>query len=387
MSLLPLTFSSQKVNNAPPALLNRDEVIFLDLRVFFTKKDPPVELNADEFTDYFEDFKDKPIVILIPASCHLPLETIKEKLLPYEFSQFIIECLEFSDDDHFLFDLNKRIPQVRATAALVYQWMLQNQHVNTYQHFDDFTIDLPTDNDVQPLETEGPSFPKQVIDHIMEYCSDEVLLFTDCQKLLGDSQYLASIVSDYVNERDYLKDLIYQYCFKTTIINNCSHIIFLDFDGVLNEDDRADPVAVEAKKNELYPKQKNILMRERLHVRAHFFDKIAVSNLFMLLNFLPRPGIVLSSNWRLYLTLFEVQEFFSFGNYVVDMTGVDHRARGFEIATWLYNNSCTRFVVIDDTDALHASFFPHNFILVDENQLFSLENRNKALKCLLASPK
>jgi len=79
------------------------------------------------------------------------------------------------------------------------------------------------------------------------------------------------------------------------------------------------------------------------------FCKISVSNLNEIIAY-TRAKIVITSNWRLNLTLLELKEIFrNEGIYgdVIGKTGIDV-TRGQEISEWIITNNVIDYVVIDD---------------------------------------
>ena len=79
------------------------------------------------------------------------------------------------------------------------------------------------------------------------------------------------------------------------------------------------------------------------------FSREAVKNLNEILSY-TRSKIVVTSNWRLSLSLTELKEIFrteGIYNEVIGKTGIDV-TRGEEISEWIRTNNVTDYVVIDD---------------------------------------
>ncbi len=123
-------------------------------------------------------------------------------------------------------------------------------------------------------------------------------------------------------------------------------IIFLDIDGVLRTH------------------KSDLEWSEKLNTSIYrgvnrLFDKELVDNLNEVI-FLTKAKIVVTSNWRIHLSLDELQKIFKDRGVigeVIGKTGLGHLKsgspipignRGLEIQDWLNSNSFTKYLVIDD---------------------------------------
>ena len=123
-------------------------------------------------------------------------------------------------------------------------------------------------------------------------------------------------------------------------------IIFLDIDGVLRTH------------------KSDLEWSEKLNTPIYrgvnrLFDKELVDNLNEVI-FLTKAKIVVTSNWRIHLSLDELQKIFKDRGVigeVIGKTGLGHLKsgspipignRGLEIQDWLNSNSFTKYLVIDD---------------------------------------
>ena len=123
-------------------------------------------------------------------------------------------------------------------------------------------------------------------------------------------------------------------------------IIFLDIDGVLR-----------THKSDL--EWSNKLVKPIFKGANRLFDKTAVDNLNEVI-FLTGAKIVITSNWRIDLSLEEIQKIFKDRGIigeVIGKTGLVHLKegspipignRGLEIQDWLERDNIEKYVVIDD---------------------------------------
>ena len=115
------------------------------------------------------------------------------------------------------------------------------------------------------------------------------------------------------------------------------NIIFLDIDGVLR-----------THKSDL--EWSNQLNTPILKGNNRLFCKTAVDNLNEVI-FLTKTKIVITSTWRLSLSIDELNKIFKdrgFIGEIIDKTKIDFKGRGFEIREWLDNNQYKKYVVLDD---------------------------------------
>jgi hypothetical protein len=115
------------------------------------------------------------------------------------------------------------------------------------------------------------------------------------------------------------------------------NIIFLDIDGVLR-----------THKSDL--EWSNRLNTPILKGNNRLFCKTAVDNLNEVI-FLTKAKIVITSTWRLNLSIDELNTIFKDRGIIgeiIDKTKIDFNGRGFEIKEWLDNNRYKNYVVLDD---------------------------------------
>jgi hypothetical protein len=114
------------------------------------------------------------------------------------------------------------------------------------------------------------------------------------------------------------------------------NIIFLDIDGVIRT-------------HESDLKWSNELNQPIPSTFKRFFSKDAIGNLNYLVT-LTGSKVVITSTWRLYYTLTELQNLFrerGFIGQIIDITTIKN-TRGEEIVEWLNEHKVSNFVVIDD---------------------------------------
>ena len=122
------------------------------------------------------------------------------------------------------------------------------------------------------------------------------------------------------------------------------NIIFLDIDGVLR-----------THKSDLnWSKELNVPLFRGTN---RLFSKEAVDNLNEVI-FLTKAKIVVTSSWRIKLSLEELKTIFKDRGVigeVIDKTSIEYLEkpfpighRGLEIRAWLYRNTYSKYVVIDD---------------------------------------
>jgi HAD domain in Swiss Army Knife RNA repair proteins len=130
--------------------------------------------------------------------------------------------------------------------------------------------------------------------------------------------------------------------------------LFLDFDGVLNND--------------------NFLRHQKNHVQAsehRLFDPLNIEALNHLCRELPIEKIVISSTWKNNRTINDIRnllssEGFVFSGRVHDVTpvlGNQYEERGEEIKEWIAKNNAVSFIVLDDFDL--ATSFKKGFYRVN----------------------
>ncbi len=153
-------------------------------------------------------------------------------------------------------------------------------------------------------------------------------------------------------------------------------VIFLDIDGVL------------VTRNSI--KYQYINFPDETNIR---FSKKAVKNLNKLIR-LTESKIVVSSTWRLFHSLEELQNIFikqGIKGNVISTTSIEKATveedipRGQKIADWLKQHSkITQYVIIDDdVQADCIQFHPHNCVETSYKRGFSPEDRfNEALAIL-----
>jgi len=157
-------------------------------------------------------------------------------------------------------------------------------------------------------------------------------------------------------------------------------IIFLDIDGVL----RTHKSDLEWSNKLAVPIFKGV---DRL------FDKTLVDNLNEVI-FLTGAKIVITSNWRIYLSLEELQRIFKERGVigeVIGKTGLGHLKggspipignRGLEIQDWLDRNPIRKFIIIDDQVSDIINIFP-NWKIIKVNPQVGFIEVEKALDILL----
>ena len=157
-------------------------------------------------------------------------------------------------------------------------------------------------------------------------------------------------------------------------------IIFLDIDGVL----RTHKSDLEWSNKLATPIFKGV---DRL------FDKNLVDNLNEVI-YLTGAKIVITSNWRIYLSLEELQTIFKQRGVigeVIGKTGLGHLKagcpipignRGLEIQDWLDRNPIRKFIIIDDQVSDINNIFP-NWKIIKVNPQIGFVEVEKALDILL----
>ena len=157
-------------------------------------------------------------------------------------------------------------------------------------------------------------------------------------------------------------------------------IIFLDIDGVL----RTHKSDLEWSNKLATPIFKGV---DRL------FDKTLVDNLNEVI-YLTGAKIVITSNWRIYLSLEELQIIFKERGVigeVIGKTGLGHLKggspipignRGLEIQDWLDRNPVGKFIIIDDQVSDITNIFP-NWKIIKVNSQVGFVEVEKALDILL----
>lgn len=118
--------------------------------------------------------------------------------------------------------------------------------------------------------------------------------------------------------------------------------LFLDIDGVLNH-------------AEMLPQFKRY--PERVRSMITMLDPVAIQRLNRILYELG-PRVVLSSSWRHYDTLWDIQtalEHHGFYGKLVDKTGPDKGAhRGQEVLNYVMKHAIQRYLVLDDAKPLEG---------------------------------
>lgn len=157
-------------------------------------------------------------------------------------------------------------------------------------------------------------------------------------------------------------------------------IIFLDIDGVL----RTHKSDLEWSNKLSVPIFKGV---DRL------FDKTLVDNLNEVI-YLTGAKIVITSNWRIYLSLEELQIIFKERGVigeVIGKTGLGHLKggspipignRGLEIQDWLDRNPVGKFIIIDDQVSDITNVFT-NWKIIKVNPQVGFVEVEKALDILL----
>jgi hypothetical protein len=157
-------------------------------------------------------------------------------------------------------------------------------------------------------------------------------------------------------------------------------IIFLDIDGVL----RTHKSDLDWSKKLVAPVYRGV---------NRLFDKELVDNLNEVI-FLTNAKIVVTSNWRIHLSLEELQKIFKDRGVigeVVGKTGLGHLKdgspipignRGLEISDWLGRNPAGKFIIIDDQVSDIINIFP-SWRIIKVNPQVGFVEVEKALDVLL----
>lgn len=157
-------------------------------------------------------------------------------------------------------------------------------------------------------------------------------------------------------------------------------IIFLDIDGVL----RTHKSDLEWSKKLATPVYRGV---------NRLFDKELVDNLNETI-FLTKAKIVVTSNWRIHLSLEELQKIFKDRGVigeVIGKTGLGHLKdgspipvghRGLEIQDWLNSNHFTKYLVIDDQISDIVSIIP-DWKVIKVNPQIGFVDVERALDILL----
>jgi hypothetical protein len=157
-------------------------------------------------------------------------------------------------------------------------------------------------------------------------------------------------------------------------------IIFLDIDGVLR-----------THKSDLEWSKK--LSAHVYRGVNRLFDKELVDNLNEVI-FLTKAKIVVTSNWRIHLSLEELQKIFKERGVigeVVGKTGLGHLKggspipignRGLEISDWLDRNPVRKYVIIDDQVSDIINVFT-NWKVIKVNPQVGFVDVERALDILL----
>jgi hypothetical protein len=157
-------------------------------------------------------------------------------------------------------------------------------------------------------------------------------------------------------------------------------IIFLDIDGVL----RTHKSDLEWSKKLTAPVYRGV---------NRLFDKELVDNLNEVI-ILTGAKIVVTSNWRIHLSLEELQKIFKDRGVigeVIGKTGLGHLKdgspipignRGLEISDWLGRNPAGKFIIIDDQVSDIINIFP-SWRIIKVNPQVGFVEVEKALDVLL----
>jgi len=157
-------------------------------------------------------------------------------------------------------------------------------------------------------------------------------------------------------------------------------IIFLDIDGVL----RTHKSDLEWSKKLATPVYRGV---------SRLFDKELVDNLNEVI-FLTNAKIIVTSNWRIHLSLEELQKIFKDRGVigeVIGKTGLGHLKdgspipighRGLEIQDWLNSNHFTKYLVIDDQISDIVDIIP-DWKVIKVNPQVGFIEVEKALDILL----
>jgi hypothetical protein len=157
-------------------------------------------------------------------------------------------------------------------------------------------------------------------------------------------------------------------------------IIFLDIDGVL----RTHKSDLEWSKKLGVPIYKGV---------NRLFDKEIIDNLNEVI-ILTKAKIVITSNWRIYLSIGELQDLFKSRGIigeVIGKTGLGHLRngspipignRGLEIQDWLNSNHFTKYLVIDDQTSDIINIIP-GWKIIKVNPQIGFTEVDRALDILL----
>lgn len=390
---MPIPSTVEIASDLDTSWSQAQRALFIDIQLLFVQE----RFDATACLCHFErcEKENKPIVLLISSLVNLTFLEVREKLRHYSFSRLVVGSIHYVLN-HPLFELNARNLQVRAYTDLIQQWYTTHHpQLQVVDIVDPLGL-APAKNSLRP---KGPSAMRP-FHEISDFADMEVSeylyeIFTNVESPDSLFDNITSpaplvpirLILEFAEIIDIeIGDFLYETYFKTTTIENLSQVIFLDIDGVFYNhlQELQDDKAVRAKFQELYPDQTfdGDHMPAVLNTRSFFFHTESVLNLLKLF-LVPHTGVVMSSNWRKYLSVRGFAYVMRFGDFIVDKTGEDERGRGFEIATWLHQNpTVSRYVVIDDTDSFLALFFPKNFVQVNPEQLFTAADRDKALACM-----
>ncbi|MCI6080722.1 MAG: HAD domain-containing protein [Prevotella sp.] len=121
--------------------------------------------------------------------------------------------------------------------------------------------------------------------------------------------------------------------------NNCSSVMFLDFDGVLATEEYADSRIAEGKDTE--------------DKYGKLFNPSNIDMLEWIINH-TNAGIVVTSDWRNYLSIWDIVKMWEYRKLSGRIIGVNPSVsiyRGDEIDKWLcQHKGITNYVIIDDMD-------------------------------------
>ncbi len=157
-------------------------------------------------------------------------------------------------------------------------------------------------------------------------------------------------------------------------------VLFLDFDGVLNNQGS---FVLEGRRNNALPEgEKHKRVQETL-------DPVNCSNVQFFLDQYKDMKIVLSTAWRLHYPVDWLKT--KLAEYGVDSERVIGKTpwhssmglRGNEIQDWLDQHpDVTRYIVFDDNDDRISQMHPKNFIKTSWNTGFTFEHTLKAMKIM-----
>lgn len=144
-----------------------------------------------------------------------------------------------------------------------------------------------------------------------------------------------------------------------TMEQNSSRVLFLDVDGVLNNETWA---------QEVYAKE---------GVRVYREDRLEERALLLLKEIIDRTGavIVVSSAWRRFPDAYEhlAEWLEKYGMSIYDKTPILDTYRGQEIRSWLTQHlEVTHYAILDDLDDM-GHLMPH---FVHTNYMFGLREKN-----------